>query len=153
MQDGFQKRVFNRLAQLPTAARRIRFISRLRLLSPVTVKELDEAVRNLVRTDLNKAGALAEASLDIANTLGDKESVAFASRAKANALWFLGQHRAASEMNAHAVQLFREVGQPLEEGRTLSTSIQPLILLGEYDRAQAAGDRAREIFLEAGETV
>jgi CHAT domain-containing protein/tetratricopeptide (TPR) repeat protein len=153
MQDGFQKRVFNRLAQLPTAARRIRFISRLHLLSPVTVKDLDEAVRNLVRTDLNKAGALAEASLDIANTLGDKESVAFASRAKANALWFLGQHSAASAMNAHAVQLFREVGQPLEEGRTLSTSIQPLILLGEYDRAQAAGDRAREIFLEAGETV
>jgi CHAT domain-containing protein len=153
MQAAIQKRVFDRLAQLPTAPLRVRFVSRLRLLSPATVEHLDEAVRNLVRTDLKKAGELAEAALAIADALGDKESQAFALRAKANALWFLGQHIAASDMNARAIQLFHEMGRSLEEGRTLSTSMQPLILLGEYDRAQAAADRAREIFSAAGETV
>ncbi|HEX4602991.1 MAG TPA: CHAT domain-containing tetratricopeptide repeat protein [Candidatus Angelobacter sp.] len=153
MQDVFQKRVFDRLAQLPTAARRVRLISRLHLLSPATVENLDEAVRGLIRTDLKKAEALADAAMAIAEMLGDKESQAFASRAKANALWFLGQHSAASDLNTRAIHLFREMGRPLEEARTLSTSIQPLILLGEYDRAQAAGERAREIFLAAGETV
>jgi len=153
MQAAIQKRVFDRLAQLSTAPLRVRFVSRLHLLSPATVEHLDEAVRNLVRTDLKKAGELAEAALAIADALGDKESQAFALRAKANALWFLGQHIAASDMNARAIQLFHEMGRSLEEGRTLSTSMQPLILLGEYDRAQAAADRAREIFSAAGETV
>ena len=86
MQAAIQKRVFDRLAQLPTAPLRVRFVSRLHLLSPATVEHLDEAVRNLVRTDLKKAGELAEAALAIADALGDKESQAFALRAKANAV-------------------------------------------------------------------
>ena len=36
---------------------------------------------------------------------------------------------------------------------TLSTLIQPLNLLGEYDRAFAASERAREIFVRLGETA
>src|SRR6266849_4654630 len=39
-----------------------------------------------------------------------------------------------------------------EAARTLSSSIQPLILLGEYDRAFQASERAREIFTRLGET-
>src|SRR6266568_1740419 len=39
-----------------------------------------------------------------------------------------------------------------EAARTLSSSIQPLILLGEYDRAFQASERAREIFTRLRET-
>lgn len=151
--QAFQKKLFDRLATFPHAASQIKFVSRLHLLVPATVRELDEAVRNLLRTDLKKADALADAALAIAEKLGDAESRAFALRAKANALWFLGQHGKATSLNTQAIQLFREMGSSLEEARTLSTSIQPLILLGEYDRAQTAAARAQMIFSAAGETL
>ena len=153
MQDTFQQRIFDRLATLPNGARRVKFVSRLRLLSASTVERLDEAVRQLVRTDLKKAQELADAAIAIADALGNKEAQAFALRAQANALWFHGQYSRASEMNAQAIELFHELRNSLEEGRTLSTSIQPLILLGEYDRAQAAAARAQTIFSAAGDTV
>lgn len=134
-------------------AKQIKFLSRLRLLSLTTVQELDEAVRTEVRTDLKKADALADAAIAIAGKLGDQESLAFALRAKANTLGFLGERSRAFELNTRAVQLFHELGQPVEEGRTLSTSIQPLILLGEYDRALEAASRARTIFSASGDTL
>ena len=110
-------------------------------------------MRILVRTDLKKADSLAEAAIAVAEKLGDKESLAYALRSKANSLSFLGERSRASELNAQAVQLFHELDQPIEEGRTLSTSIQPLILLGEYDRALQAAERARTIFSAAGDTL
>jgi CHAT domain-containing protein len=146
-----QERVFDRLAALPDGARRIKFLRRLRLISLSTVEQLDEAVRIQVRVDLGKANGLAEAAITIANELGDNESKAYALRAKANALSFLGKNQEASELHAEAARLFDEGGNALEVGRTLSTSIQPLILLGEYNSAHAAASRARAIFSEAGE--
>jgi CHAT domain-containing protein len=114
---------------------------------------LVEVIRTLVRIDLRKACGLADAAVAIANHLGDKESKAFALRGKANTLWSLGQNRLASELHRQAIDLFFEVGKPVEAGRTLSISIQPLILLGEYERAQAAAERARVIFSAAQDTV
>jgi tetratricopeptide (TPR) repeat protein len=146
-----QERVFDRLASLPDEARRIKFLRRLRLISPSTVEQLDEAVRVQVRVDLGKAHGLAEAAVTLANELGDDQSKAYALRAKANALSFLGKNREASELHAQAARLFDAKGNTVELGRTLSTSIQPLILLGEYDSAHAAASRARAVFSQAGE--
>jgi len=39
----------------------------------------------------------------------------------------------------------------MEAARTLSTSIQPLILMGEYDRAYEASEQARQIFTQMGD--
>jgi len=152
--DIGHERFFGRLAALPDDASRIQFFSRYpRLLSPSLVARLDEAVGTLVRVDVKKAHALADAALIIANQLGDKESLAYALRAKANALWCLGKNRQASELHIRVIQLFEEARRPIEEGRTLSVSIQPLILLGEYERAQAAGERARKIFSDAQDNI
>jgi tetratricopeptide (TPR) repeat protein len=146
--------VLERLAALPDDASRAKFLARSpRLFSPAFVARLDEAVGSLVRVDLKKAGGVADAAVTIANKLGDKESKAFALRAKANALWSLGQNKQAAELHAQAIHLFEAVGKSVEAGRTLSISIQPLILLGEYERAHAAGERARTIFTEAQDTV
>lgn len=154
MQHISKDNVFNRLAALPDEAGRIEFLSRHpRLLCLSTVRRLDERVSVLLRVDLRKAHALAEAAVTIANQLNDKEAQAFAVRAKANALWFLGENRQAKELHAEAIQLFTEHGDRLETARTLSTSIQPLILLGEYGRAHAAAEQARDIFTQAGETM
>src|SRR5262249_50687667 len=103
--------------------------------------------------DLKKAGRVADAAMLIANQLGDKESTAYALRAKASALWFVGQNKQASELHRQAIQLFADVGKPLETGRTLSASTQPLMLLGEYERAHKAADQARKIFSSAGDAI
>ncbi|HWX54030.1 MAG TPA: CHAT domain-containing protein [Verrucomicrobiae bacterium] len=148
--DASHERIFGRLAALPDEASRDKFFSRYpRLVAASFVVRLDEAVRVLVRVDLRKAQGLADAALTIADRLGDKASQAYALRAKANALWCLGQNRPASELHVRAIHLFEETGDVTEAGRTLSVSIQPLILLGEYDRAHAAADQARKIFSEA----
>ncbi|HKF24050.1 MAG TPA: CHAT domain-containing tetratricopeptide repeat protein [Candidatus Angelobacter sp.] len=148
------EKVLDRLAVLPDDASRVKFFSRhSRLLSSAFVAQLVEAVRTLTKVDLKKACALADAAVVLAGQLGDKESRAFALRAKANALWSLGQNKPASELHTQSIQLFEEIGKPVEAARTLSISIQPLILLGEYERAHAAAARARKFFTAAQDTV
>ena len=107
----------------------------------------------MVRVDLNKARLLATAAVTLANRLNDPESHAYAARAKANSLWFLGHNEQASRHHARATRLFEQTGNTIEAGRTLSSSIQPLILLGEYERALAVAERARKIFTATGEAI
>jgi CHAT domain-containing protein len=116
------------------------------------VEDLSEAVRQRVRVDIDEALALAEmAALAAANL--DSESRGRALRAKGNALWFKGQWRTAVDLFDEAVRLFRDAGQEGEIARTLSTSIQPLMLLGEYDKAMRHAEMARRIFSERGDTL
>lgn len=148
-----QERVLDLLAEIPDEAGRLQFASRHRLFSRSTVEQLDAAVSVLVRVDLKKAQKLAESAVTIANRLADAESQAYALRAKANSLWFLGENREASALHRQAVQLFKLADRPIEVGRTLSSSIQSLILLGDYDRAYSAAKEAQKIFADAGETL
>lgn len=122
------------------------------LLQPEIVKQLAEAVRQQVRVDVPKAAGLAEAAVTIAAELNDNEAVARALRAKANALWFMGECKSAVDLFEQAAFLFEEAQNMNEVGRTLSTSLQSLILLGEYERAFAAADKARQIFTRLGAT-
>lgn len=151
-QASAEDKTFDRLAELPNEASRLQFLASRGLISRSTVEQLDTAVTDLLRVDLRKAQKLAQAAVAVANELGDYESRAYALRAMANSLWFLGENKEASELHAQAVQLFKKTEKPVEVGRTLSTSIQSLILLGEYDRAHAAAEEARKLFSEAGET-
>ena len=152
-QESQEEALFDRLAAIRNEASRIKFLSRHRMLSPSVVERLDAAVSIQVRVDLHKACELAEAAVSVANKLGDKESQAYALRSKGNALWCLGQNRSATELHTQAIALFQEAGKSIEAGRTLSSSIQPLILLGEYDRAHAAAEHAHKIFFAAGDTL
>ena len=145
--------IFERLARLPDAASRSKFLIRHCLLSPLTVKRLDEAVSRVLRVDLSKARRLAAAAASVAERLRDAESHAYAARAMANSLWFLGHNAQAAQHHSRAIQLFERAGNQIEAGRTLSSSIQPLILLGEYERALDAARRARKIFSAAGAEV
>ncbi|MBV9768157.1 MAG: hypothetical protein JOZ32_01185 [Bryobacterales bacterium] len=101
--------------------------------------------------DLEQALKLAEAALAIARKLSCPESLGRACRAKANALWFKGNCKEATELFETAISHFEQAGQDGEVGRTLSSSIQSLALLGEYERAAAAAERAREIFRRLGD--
>lgn len=147
------KELCGELSRLPDEASRNALLGRSpELLHAEIVAQLAESVRHEVRVDVRQALRLAEGALAIAVQLSDKEALARALRAKANALWFLGQCKSAVDLFRQAAHLFEEAGQMNEVGRTLSTSIQSLALLGEYGAAFSAADRAREIFTRLGET-
>jgi len=148
------ERLYAQLAKLPDDRSRRRFLSRHpALLRREAVARLSEIVPQRVRIDVKEALALAEAAQLIARRLRSPEALAQSLRAKGNALYALNEHKAAVQHHEQAARLFTKVGKPTEVGRTLSTSIQPLILLGEYERAQQAAVRAREIFALEGDEL
>ena len=141
------------LGRLPDEESRAAFLNRSpQLLQPAVVAHLAEAVRQKVRVDVPEALGLAEAALAIARRLQDDEAIALSLRAKANALWFMGECRPAVDLYREAAPLFERAGNMSEVGRTLSTSIQSLLLLGEYEDALSAAEKAREIFRRLGDT-
>src|SRR5713101_7089389 len=110
------------------------------------VEQIAKVVVQKVRVSTQEALYLAEAAFLIAKRLRRKEALALSLRAKANALYSSGDNRAAIEHHQQAIRLYELLGIWNEAARTLSSSIQPMILLGEYDKAFQAAERAREIF-------
>jgi tetratricopeptide (TPR) repeat protein len=149
-----EDRLYEEMAALADTGSRRRFLARHPALARAeTVARLSEMVSRKVRVDVHEALALAEAAELIARKLRSPAALAQGLRAKGNALHFLNDHKAAVEHHEEAARLFAMTDQPREVGRTLSTSIQPLILLGEYQRAHAAAGRAREIFAREGDDL
>ena len=135
------------LTRLEDDASRQKFLARHRaLVRHEVVEQLARAVVEKVRVDTRAALRMAEAGESIARRLRKKESIALSLRAKANALYASGENRAAVEHHEQAFQLYSELKHWKEAARTLSSSLQPLILLGEYDRAYQASEKARRIF-------
>ncbi len=128
------------------AARRGFFARHKTLIRKEVVEQLAQLVLERVRVSTREALHLAEAAVLIAKKLKRKEFLALALRQKANALYSSGDNRAAIEYHEQAFRLYESQGHWKEAARTLSTSIQPMILLGEYDKAFQAAERAREIF-------
>src|SRR6476659_4168979 len=127
------------LGTLPDEESRTAFLNRSpQLLQSAVVTDLAEAVRRKVRVDLPEAFGLAEAAVAIARRLQDEEAMALSLRAKANASWLMGQCRSAVDLFREAALLFERAGNINELGRTLSTSIQSLAFLGEYENAFSA---------------
>src|SRR5580658_683433 len=116
------------------------------LLRSEVVKQLADLVLEKIRVDTKEALHLAEAAVLIGRRLRRKEDIALGTRAKANSLYACGDNRAAVEHHEQAFEMYEGLGIWKEAARTLSSSIQPLILLGEYDKAFKAADRARDIF-------
>jgi CHAT domain-containing protein len=139
------------IADLASARERSEFIDEHpELLQPTVVSNLSALIPQLVKSDRNKALAVAEAAVMIAHRLGEPESVAQSLRAKANAYYALGQNKTALEHHRKALRIFRSLGRAEQVARTLSSSIQPLILQGRYQQAFAAAREARKIFTQQG---
>jgi len=144
--------LFAELGQLTSEpARRKFFAQHKELLRLETVDQLARLVVQKVRVNVQEALHLAEAAVLIARRLRRKEPLALGLRAKANALYSSGDNRAAVEHHQQAFLLYESLGIWNEAARTLSSSIQPMILLGEYDLAFQAAERAREIFARLNE--
>jgi CHAT domain-containing protein len=142
-----REELLSQLASLESDAARRKFLSRHRVLvHSEVVDRLAKLVVERIRVDTREAVHLAEAAVLIGKKLRRKESLALGLRAKANALYACGNNAAAVEHHEKAVELYEALKIDNEAARTLSSSIQPLILLGEYDKAFKAAARAREIF-------
>jgi CHAT domain-containing protein len=145
--------LFSRLAQLESEPARRRFLSRhAALVQPEILTQLSALVLEKIRVNAREALRLADAALLIARRLRTKEYLALGLRTKANALYASGDNRSSVEHHEQAIEIYEFLGNQKEAARTLNSSIQPLILLGEYDRASAAAELARQIFTSFGET-
>ena len=135
------------MGQLSTDVARRNFLAKYpKLIRQSTIEQLSQLVVQRVRVSTKEALYLAEAAMLIAKRLRRKEAQALALRAMANALYSTGDYRAAIEHHQRAVKLYESFRNWKEMARTLSSSIQPMILVGEYDQAFQAVERAREIF-------
>ncbi len=135
------------LGQLSSETARRKFLAQhKKLIRNEIVEQLAQLVVQRVRVSTQEALHLAEAAVLIAKRLRRKEALALGLRAKANALYSSGDNRAAIEHHQQSFRLYESLGIWNEAARTLSSSIQPMILVGEYDQAFQAAERAREIF-------
>lgn len=114
------------------------------------VSVLTDRVRQEVQVSPAQAQRMADAAMVVAEVVSSKVALGKGCRARANTLYATDQHVAAVEMHRRAAALFEEAGEKSELARTLSGSIQPLLLLGRYEEALAAAERARAIFAEQG---
>ncbi len=148
-----REELFHQLARVENDAALRKFLSRHKsLVRSEVLKQLADLVLERIRVDTKEALRLAEAAVLIGRKLRRKEDIALGIRVKANALYACGDNRAAVEHHDQAIEMYESLENWKEAARTLSNSIQPLILLGEYDRAFKASERAREIFTKLGET-
>ncbi len=140
------------LAGLQDAASRTRYVSRRRGCGrALIVRQLIDASRTNLRIDARKALSLAEAAVTIARRLRNKDNLASSLRSKGNALYVLGENQAALNCHSQALVIFRATGNAEQKARTLNASIQPHILLGDYEGAFEAAEAARKIFVRFGD--
>ena len=150
-QPDHEGKIWDEITGLSHRHERVHFVSQhAELLRHDVVSELTALVPRLVKADTSKALPVAEIALIIAERLHDHESLAQSLRAKANALYALGRNKAAIDYHRKAVTLFRSIDNAEQVARTLSSSIQPLILRGHYDLALAAAQEAQSIFEKQG---
>lgn len=146
------KKSLRELANLKDEKSRKKYLTqKRRKLTAAAVQQLSEESRAKLRIDPHQSLALAEAAVVLAGTIGDTGALGGSFRAKGNSLYNVGQNSAALEYHARALQIFRETGKVEEEARTLNASIQPHILLGQYDDALQAAEGARVLFRSIGD--
>src|SRR5256885_15046906 len=123
------EQLISSLIRLGTLAARRRFFARHRaVLRPETVQRLAPRVVVKIRANPSDALRLAEALVLLAQKVRSKEDLALALRAKGNALYASGDNRAAVASHEQALRIYHTLKIPKETARTLSSSIQPLIL-------------------------
>jgi CHAT domain-containing protein/tetratricopeptide (TPR) repeat protein len=135
------------LAQEPNARRRRSLLQAEQgLWTPATVTHLYDEVVRLLHVDVQQAERMARAALLMAERLDDAASRASAQRALAHICYRRRKYAASVELYESALALYERLGDELEIGRTLNSSLQSLIYLGRYADAMEAAQRARGIF-------
>lgn len=114
--------------------------------TPQLVQGLCERSREQMRTDAAAAAISAEAACLAARFVRDGFWRAEALRMKGHACYLGGSYRRAAAAYRRAIGLLEKEGRSVDVGRTLSSALQTLIYLGQYEEALHWASRARAIF-------
>ncbi len=151
--QALSAKMIDELAALKDDASRSSYLSRSKqTFSSASVHQLIDESRKRLRIDTHAALSLAEAAVTLARRMSNKDVLAGSFRAKANALYNVGENQAALEYHQQALSIFQKLGNAEEQARTLNSSIQPFCLLGRYDQALEAAEGARKLFTKLGDT-
>lgn len=112
--------------------------------------ELMSAAAQAVGRDTNLALSWTRLVTELAEEAEEHRVALDARRGQVRALAYAGQYQEALAVCGEGVANARRLGLAVEQGRLTLASMHPLTELGRLDEAVAAGERAREIFLEAG---
>ena len=107
---------------------------------------LTSEVPKIVRGDADRALELAGLATWLSEILDDDYCRARSARAAGHPLQLKGRLRESLDEYQKALELFTKLKLEVEVGMTLSSSLQPLILLGDYQEARLREERARKIF-------
>jgi tetratricopeptide (TPR) repeat protein len=112
--------------------------------------EAAEALAQEARSDPAPMERWAAVLLELARASGAGEHEALALRAAGNIAFLRGDYARAVEAYRAALERFG-AGDEVERGRTLSSLLHPLAMLGEHGASLAAAEEARACFTRAGE--
>ena len=142
------------LAREPNPRRRRRLLlSNPELLRPQTVTGLYDEVVRLLHVDIQQAERVARAASLLAGRLGDDASRAAGLRALGHVHYRKRKYQAAVDLYQESLAIYERLGDALETGRTLNSSLQSLIYLGRYPEAMDHAQRARQIFQRLGDRL
>lgn len=117
------------------------------------VYRLCEQSRAAMRSDIGRAGELAEAARAAARVAGDRKALAESLRMVGHVRHLSGDNRGAAAAYSRAVVMLEELGERVDAGRTMSSALQSLIYLGQYKQAMEWAGRARAIFEMDGDRL
>lgn len=152
VQPRLSARILRELASLNSDAKRSSYLrTHSSLVHTGAITELNSAALQELRKNTNSALALAEMAVAASSKLGKAELLGQSLRVKANVLSAAGHHKLSLTFYRRALQAFRKINDDEGIARTLAASIQPKILLGEYDDAFQSADQAKTIFERLGD--
>lgn len=114
---------------------------------------LTNQVSKTVREDVDRALRLAGLASWLAEILDDDYCRARSARAMGHPLQLKGKLRESLAEYQKALDLFTTLKLESEVGITLSGSLQPLILLGNYEESRLREEKARKIFRAQGDEL
>lgn len=114
---------------------------------------LASQVPTIARDDVDRALQLAGLASWLAEILNDDYCRARSARAMGHPLQLKGKHRESLLEYQKALDLFTKLNLESEVGITLSGSLQPLILLGNYEESRLREEKARRIFKAQGDKL
>ena len=148
------ERLMADLAHEPNARRRLKALhSHRELWRAETVTRFYEEVVRLLHVDVPQAERMARATATLADALGDAASRAASRRAMGHVAYRRRKYEHSLALYAEALALYESLGDDLEAGRTLNSSLQSLIYLGRYSEAMENAERARSTFLRLGDRL
>ena len=123
------------------------------LLHQSVVVYLASQVSKTAREDVDRALRLAGLASWLAEILDDDYCRARSARAMGHPLQLKGKFRESLTEYQKALDLFTKLKLDSEVGITLSGSLQPLILLGNYEESRLREEKARKIFKAQGDEL